>query len=46
MSLSLTVGSLHDVVVQWAIHGLADASWWQIVAYTLILTHITIASVT
>ncbi len=46
MSLTLAVGSLHDVVVQWAIHGLADASWWQIVAYTLILTHITIASVT
>ncbi|TAK87824.1 MAG: acyl-CoA desaturase, partial [Aquabacterium sp.] len=39
-------GSLHDALVQWAIQGLTDASWWQIVAYTLVLTHITIASVT
>jgi stearoyl-CoA desaturase (delta-9 desaturase) len=46
MSLFDFVGSLHDGLVQWAINGLADASWWQIVAYTLILTHITIASVT
>jgi stearoyl-CoA desaturase (Delta-9 desaturase) len=46
MSLSDFVRSLHDGLVQWAIQGLADASWWQIVAYTLILTHITIASVT
>jgi stearoyl-CoA desaturase (delta-9 desaturase) len=38
--------SLHDGLVQWAIQGLVDASWWQILAYTLILTHITIASVT
>ncbi|HYR25263.1 MAG TPA: fatty acid desaturase [Aquabacterium sp.] len=40
------MGSLHDAVVLWSIQGLIDASWWQIVAYTLILTHITIASVT
>jgi stearoyl-CoA desaturase (delta-9 desaturase) len=46
MFFSDMAGSLHDGLVQWAIQGLADASWWQIVAYTLILTHITIASVT
>lgn len=39
-------GWLHDGLLSWAINGLADAAWWQIVAYTLILTHITIASVT
>ncbi|TFZ01415.1 fatty acid desaturase [Ramlibacter rhizophilus] len=27
-------------------HGLLDLSWWQIVLYTLVTTHITIASVT
>lgn len=46
MSFSVFSGSLHDGFVQWAIQGLAGASWWQIVAYTLVLTHITIASVT
>lgn len=38
--------SLHDGLLQWAIQGVADASWWQVVVYTLLLTHITIASVT
>jgi stearoyl-CoA desaturase (delta-9 desaturase) len=46
MFSSVSVGSLHDALVQWAIHGVADASGWQILAYTLLLTHITIASVT
>jgi stearoyl-CoA desaturase (delta-9 desaturase) len=40
------LGAAHDALVQWAVQGLADASWWQVVAYTLLLTHITIASVT
>ena len=43
---SLFSGPAHDALLLWAIRGLADASWWQIVAYTLLLTHITIASVT
>ncbi|MGC4060323.1 MAG: fatty acid desaturase [Aquabacterium sp.] len=46
MSFFEVSGWFHDGFVQWAIQGLADASWWQIVAYTLLLTHITIASVT
>jgi stearoyl-CoA desaturase (delta-9 desaturase) len=46
MLFSDVLGWLHDGFVQWAIQGLADASWWQIVAYTLLLTHVTIASVT
>ncbi|WP_290868169.1 fatty acid desaturase [Aquabacterium sp.] len=43
---SVFLGSLHDSLVQWAVQGLADASWWQVVAYTLLVTHVTIASVT
>ncbi len=39
-------GWLHDGLLSWAINGVADAAWWQIVVYTLVLTHITIASVT
>ncbi|MES2091832.1 MAG: fatty acid desaturase [Pseudomonadota bacterium] len=42
----LSVAAIHDGVVQWLIQGVFDASWWQVLAYTLILTHITIASVT
>ncbi len=38
--------SFHDALLQWGIDGLVNASWWQIVLYTLLLTHITIASVT
>ena len=43
---SALLQALHDGLLGWAIQGLADASWGQIVAYTLLLTHITIASVT
>ena len=32
--------------LEWLAHGLLAASWWQIVLYTLVTTHITIASVT
>jgi stearoyl-CoA desaturase (delta-9 desaturase) len=38
--------SIFSALVNWAAHGLVDASWWQLVIYTLVLTHITIASVT
>ena len=38
--------SLHDAVVQWAIDGWTSASGWQILVFTLIVTHITIASTT
>jgi stearoyl-CoA desaturase (Delta-9 desaturase) len=37
---------LHDAVVAWLAHGLLAASWWQILLFTLVATHITIASVT
>ena len=40
------LASLGDALVAWLAHGLLDASGWQIVAFTLITTHITISSVT
>ena len=42
----LSMGAVHDTLLQWSIQGLLDASWWQVLAVTLVLTHITIASVT
>lgn len=38
--------SMWDGLINWLAHGLADAAWWQIVLFTLVTTHITIASVT
>ena len=35
-----------DAALEWLSHGLLAASWWQIILYTLVTTHITIASVT
>ena len=35
-----------DAALEWLAHGLLAASWWQIILYTLVTTHITIASVT
>ena len=35
-----------DAALDWLAHGLLAASWWQIVLYALVTTHITIASVT
>ena len=35
-----------DAAVDWLAHGLLAASWWQIVLYALVTTHITIVSVT
>jgi stearoyl-CoA desaturase (delta-9 desaturase) len=37
---------LFDAALDWLANGLFAASWWQIVLYTLVTTHITIASVT
>ncbi len=37
---------LHDAVVAWLAHGLLQASWWQVLLFTLAVTHVTIASVT
>jgi stearoyl-CoA desaturase (delta-9 desaturase) len=35
-----------DAGLEWLAHGLFAASWWQIVLFTLAVTHITIVSVT
>jgi len=35
-----------DAGIDWLAHGLLAASWWQIVLYAMVTTHITIASVT
>ncbi len=38
--------TVRDALVQWLGSGLTDASAWQIVAYTLVMTHLTILGVT
>ncbi|MCE2915993.1 MAG: DesA family fatty acid desaturase [Rubrivivax sp.] len=38
--------SAHDALVSWLAAGVLDASWWQIVLFTLVTTHVTIAAVT
>jgi stearoyl-CoA desaturase (Delta-9 desaturase) len=35
-----------NAAVDWLANGLLNLSWWQIIIYTLVTTHITIASVT
>ncbi len=35
-----------DAALDWLAHGLWDVAWWQIVLFTLALTHVTMASVT
>ena len=38
--------SIHDGVVQWLSHGLLEATWWQVLLFAVVATHITIAAVT
>ena len=38
--------TVHDALVSWLADGLVGANWWQIVLFTLVATHITIAAVT
>ena len=35
-----------DIVVDWLANGLTHATGWQLVVYTLVVTHLTIAGVT
>jgi len=39
-------GSVQDATISWLAHGLLEATWWQVLLYTLATTHITIAAVT
>jgi stearoyl-CoA desaturase (Delta-9 desaturase) len=41
-----TVTMLWDALVAWLAHGLLQATWWQVLLATLMMTHITIAAVT
>ena len=34
-----------NAAIDWLAHGLLNLSWWQVVLYTLVTTHITIAAV-
>ena len=43
MDLVMTV---HDALVQFLAHGLVQATGWQVLVFTLVVTHLTIASVT
>jgi stearoyl-CoA desaturase (Delta-9 desaturase) len=45
MSLLLD-GPVAGAVLNWLAHGVWNLAWWQVLIYTLITTHITIASVT
>jgi stearoyl-CoA desaturase (delta-9 desaturase) len=38
--------TVHDALVSWLADGLVDTSWWQVLLFTLVVTHITIAAVT
>nr|WP_279088865.1 fatty acid desaturase [Comamonas thiooxydans] len=44
--MSLDIASIWNTVVDWMANGLWDLSWWQLLLYTLITTHFTIAGVT
>jgi stearoyl-CoA desaturase (delta-9 desaturase) len=35
-----------DSLVKWLVQGALDAAWWQVLLYTLAVTHVTIAAVT
>jgi stearoyl-CoA desaturase (delta-9 desaturase) len=38
--------SVWDGLVAWLAHGLIETTWWQVLLFTLVATHITIAAVT
>lgn len=44
--MSLDIGLIWNATVSWLANGLWDLSWWQLLLYTLITTHFTIAGVT
>ncbi|MCG8987575.1 fatty acid desaturase [Delftia acidovorans] len=44
--MSLDFGSVWNLAVDWIANGLWQLSWWQLLLYALVTTHITIAGVT
>ena len=41
-----TLWTVRDAALQWLAHGAWSLNWWQVVLFTLLLTHITMISVT
>jgi stearoyl-CoA desaturase (delta-9 desaturase) len=37
---------VRDALVEWLAHGLLNAAWWQVLLFTLVVTHFTILGVT
>lgn len=44
--MQMTDLAIVNAAIEWFAHGIWDLAWWQIVAFTLVLTHITMISVT
>ncbi|HEU5296043.1 MAG TPA: fatty acid desaturase [Burkholderiaceae bacterium] len=42
----IEINTMWDWLLDWASNGLSGATWWQVLLFTLVTTHITIASVT
>ena len=40
------LSTIWAVLLDWLAHGLLHASWWQVLLFTLVVTHITIVSIT
>lgn len=40
------IQAIFSALLGWAAHGALDWAWWQVLVFTLVVTHITIASVT
>lgn len=44
--MQMTDWAIVNAAIEWFAHGVWDLAWWQIIAFTLVLTHITMISVT
>jgi stearoyl-CoA desaturase (delta-9 desaturase) len=46
MNMKFLESYYSNAVIDWLAHGTLSLSWWQVVIYTLVTTHVTIAAVT
>ena len=44
--MSVDIASVWNIALDWMAHGLWQLSWWQLLLYALVTTHVTIAGVT
>lgn len=44
--MSVDIASVWNIALDWMAHGLWQLSWWQLLLYVLVTTHVTIAGVT